>query len=174
MAGPLDLVVTDPLKGGSAMSRATAFLIVAALATATGRGGEIPVLELYERGAVRVLDAKALADIRSLALGLLKSSNFNSEQHRDILKATPRSTHAAYRKAVAGRYLVASFDSPRRIKTIGGEVDVLEIVIGLNRPEYVDSLFSIDSEGRVIAHQKYSGTDAIELLRRVKAALADG
>ena len=175
MAGPLDLVATDPLQRGcSVMLRATAFLIVTALASATGRDGEIPSLELCERGAVRVLNTKALADIRSLALGLLETSNFNSEQHRDILKATPRSTHAAYRTAIAGRYLVASFDTPRRIKTIGGEVDVLEIVIGLNRSDYVDSLFTIDSEGRVIAHQKYSGTDAIELLRRVKAARADG
>jgi hypothetical protein len=156
------------------MLRATAFLIVTALLTTTGRGGEIPTLGLYERGVVRVLNAKALADIRSLALVLLETSNFNSEQHRDLLKATPRSTHAAYRTAVAGRYLLASFETPRRIKTIGGEVDVLEIVIGLNRPDYVDSLFSIDSAGRVIAHQKYSGTDAIELLRRVKAAQSDG
>ena len=156
------------------MLRATAFLIVATLATATARAGETPALELHERGAVRVLDAKAPPDIRSLALGLLQTSNFNSERHRDLLKATPRSTHAAYRAAVAGRYLVASLDTARRIKTIGGDVDVLEIVIGLNRPDYVDSLFTIDSEGRVIAHQKFSGTDAIELLRKVKAALLDG
>jgi hypothetical protein len=155
------------------MLRATAFLIFAALAPATGRGGDTPVLEVHDREGVRVLDAKLLADIRSLALRLLETSNFNSERHRDLLKATLKSTHAAYRKAVAGRYLVVSFDTPRRIKTIGGEVDVLEVVIGLNRPDYADSLFTIDSEGRVVAHQKYSGTDGIELLRRVKAALSD-
>ena len=45
---------------------------------------------------------------------------------------------------------------------------------GLLRPDYADSLFSIDSEGRVIAHQKFGGSDAIELLRRVKAAQSDG
>ena len=155
------------------MLSATAFLIVTTLATATGRAGVTPALEVHERGAVRVLDAKALPDIRSLALRLLETSNFNSERHRDLLKATPRSTHAAYRTALAGRYLVASFDTARRIKTIGGDVDVLEIVIGLNRPDYVDSLFTIDSEGRVIAHQKFSGIDAIELLRKVKADLLD-
>jgi hypothetical protein len=155
------------------MLRATAFLIFAALATATGRGRDTPVLEVHDRDGVRVLDAKVLADVRSSALRLLESSNFNSERHRDILKATPKSTHAAYRKAVAGRYLVVSFDTPRRIKTIGGEVDVLEVVIGLNRPDYADSLFTIDSEGRVVAHQKYSGADAIELLRTVKVTLSD-
>jgi hypothetical protein len=155
------------------MLRETAFLIFAALATATGPGGDAPVLEVRDREGVRVLDAKALADIRTLSLRLLETSNFNSERHRDILKATPQSTHAAYRKTVAGRYLVVSFDTPRRVKTIGGEVDVLEVVIGLNRPDYADSLFTIDSEGRVVAHQKYSGTDGIELLRRVKAALSD-
>jgi hypothetical protein len=155
------------------MLRVTAFLIFTALATAAGRGGDTPVLEVRDREGVRVLDAKALADIRTLSLRLLESSNLNSERHRDILKATPQSTHAAYRKTVAGRYLVVSFDTPRRIKTIGGEVDVLEVIIGLNRPDYADSLFTIDHEGRVVAHQKYSGTEGVELVRMVKAALSD-
>jgi hypothetical protein len=155
------------------MLRPAAFLIFAALAAAAGRGGHTPVLELHDKDGVRVVDAEALADIRSLALRLLETSNFNSEHHRDILKATPKSTHAAYRKTVAGQYLVVCFDTPRRIKTIGGEVDVLEIVIGLNRPDYADSLFTIDSEGRVVAHQKYSGADGVELLRVIEAGLTD-
>lgn len=156
------------------MLRATTFLIVTALAAGTGRAGETPTLELHERGAVRALDEKALPRLRFLALDLLETSMFNSERHRDLLKATPRSTHAAYRTAVAGRYLVLAFDAPRRIRTIGGDVDVLEIVIGLNRADYADSLFTIDSEGRVVAHQKFSGAHAIDLLRRVNAALLGG
>jgi len=115
------------------------------------------VLEWHDREGIRGLDAKVLAEIRSLALRSWKTSNFNSERHRDLLKATPKSTHATYRKAVAGRYLVVSFDTPRRSTTNRGEVDVLEVVIGLDRPDYADSLFTIDGEGRVVAHQKYSG-----------------
>jgi len=155
------------------MLRPAAFLIFAALTTATGRGEDTPVLELHDSEGVRALDANALPHIRDSALHLLETSNFNSIRHRDILKATPTSTHVAYRKTVAGRYLLVSFDTPRRIKTIGGEVDVLEIVIGLNRPDYADSLFTIDREGRVVAHQKYSGADGVELLRVIEAGLTD-
>ncbi len=155
------------------MLRATTLLIFAALATVTGRSADTPVVEVRDKTGVRALDPKALADVRAVALRLLESSNFNSERHRDILTATPKSTHAAYRKTVAGRYLLVSFDTPRRIKTIGGEVDVLEMIIGLNRPDYADSLFTIDHEGRVVAHQKYSGTEGVELVRMVKAALSD-
>lgn len=151
------------------MLRTTAFLIFAALTTATGRGEDTPVLELHDSEGVHTFDSNALPGIRASALHLLETSNFNSIHHRDILKATPKSTHAAYRKTVAGRYLVVSFDTPRQVKTIGGEVDVLEVVIGLNRPDYADSLFTIDREGRVVAHQKYSGALAVELLRMVKS-----
>jgi hypothetical protein len=58
------------------MLRTTAFVIFAALATAIARGGDTPVLEVHDREGVRVLDAKVLAEIRSLALRLLETSNF--------------------------------------------------------------------------------------------------
>lgn len=137
-----------------------------------GTGGDEPTLTLHAT-RVRPLDDGAKAGLRSLALRFLESSNFNSVQHREILKVTTRQVHAAYRKAVGGRYLLLVFDTPRRVRTIGGEVDVLEVVIGLNRPDYADSLFTIDGEGRVVSHEKYSGTLGIELLQAAEQSLAD-
>lgn len=123
---------------------------------------------------VHRLDGAAKTKVQSLALQFLESSNFNSVHDRDILKVTTQKVHAAYRKAAAGRYLVLSFDTPRRVKTIHCEVDVLEVVIGLNGPDYANSLFTIDGEGRVVSHEKYSGTLGVELLQAVKDLFPNG
>ncbi|MGB7160465.1 MAG: hypothetical protein WBD40_20535 [Tepidisphaeraceae bacterium] len=49
-------------------------------------------------------------------------------------------------------------------KTVAGDVTVVEIIIGLNRPDTVASgLFTIDPQGRVIAHEKYAGMLPVEL-----------
>ena len=152
------------------MLKAAGFLMIAILETVIGQGEHISAIEVHDKGTIRVPEERARTQIRILATRLLESSNFNSQRHRDLLKATPKETHAAYRKTVAGRYLIVSFDRPRSIKTIGGEVEALEVVIGLNRPDYADSLFTIDGEGRVVAHAKYSGSDAVTLLRKVNAA----
>jgi len=58
-------------------------------------------------------------------------------------------------------------------------------VIGLNRPDsaaivegvtyadYASSLFTIDDEGRVVVHEKYSGLTCIELMKLVKKIAGD-
>jgi len=116
--------------------------------------------------------------LHSKALELLETSNFNSRT--SALDWTISKIHEEYRQTVAGKYLLVSLNEPRRIKTVGGEVVVREIVIGLNRPdsiaivggvsyaEYASSLFTIDDEGRVVLHAKYSGLMCIELMKLVK------
>ncbi len=73
-----------------------------------------------------------------------------------------------YRKTVSGKYLLVSFKQPRKFKTVGGEINVREIIIGLNRPDYASSLYTIDDEGRIVAHTKYSGPLCVGLLEFVK------
>ena len=51
-----------------------------------------------------------------------------------------------------------------RLKSVGGDVSVVEIVIGLGRDQ-ADALFTIDESNRVVAHGKYSGKVAVELRR---------
>ena len=147
-----------------------ALALVAALLTGTaGHAGDIPKLELHYGRDTQLSDAQQEA-LRSIALRLLESSNFNSQRHRDILKKTQTEVHAAYRKTLAGRYLVVTFETPRPIDTVGGAVVTREIVVGLNRPDYADALFTIDGEGRVVLHGKYSGGLCIELLNEVLKA----
>jgi hypothetical protein len=83
------------------------------------------------------------------------------------------------------RVYVVSLKVPQTIKTVGGEVIVREIVIGLNRPDsvaivegvsyadYASSLFTIDDEGRVVVHAKYSGLLCIDLMKLVKKIAGD-
>jgi hypothetical protein len=73
-----------------------------------------------------------------------------------------------YRKTVSGKYLLVSFKEPRKIKTVGGEVSVREILIGLNRPDYASSLYTIDDEGRIVGHAKHSGPLCVEFLELAK------
>ena len=147
-------------------------LLAALLSGAAGQAGDIATLEL-RYGRESQLSERQHAALHSTALRLLESSNFNSERHSDILKTTPRQIHAAYRKTLAGRYLVVSFKAPRQITTVGGDIVAIEIVVGLNRREYADSLFTIDSEGRVVSHGKYDGGLCIELLNEVLKARPD-
>ena len=121
--------------------------------------------------------------LHSKALELLETSNFNSRA--GVLDWNISKFHEQYRQTVAGKYLLISLKEAQRIRTVGGEVIVKEIVIGLNRPdsiatvggvsytEYASSLFTIDDEGRVVAHAKYSGSMCIELTKLVKKIAGD-
>jgi hypothetical protein len=124
------------------------------------------------------LTQEAVQMLYSKALELLETSNFNSRTSG--LDWSISKIHEQYRQTVAVKYLLVSLIEPRRIKTVGGEVIVREIVIGLNRPDsiatvggvsyadYASSLFTIDDEGRVVVHAKYSGPMCIELMKLVK------
>ena len=153
--------------------KALVALIVAALTgVAVGQGGDPAALELHY-GRESRLSGRQQAALQSTTLRLLRSSNFNSERHRDILNVTPRQIRAAYRKTLSGRYLVVRFETPQRFETVGGDVVVLGIVVGLNRPDYAESLFTIDAEGRIVVHGKYSGVLCVELLNEAQRVRPD-
>ena len=121
------------------------------------------------------LTREAVQTLYSKALELLETSNFNFRLR----------VHEEYRQTVAGKYLLVSLKEPQKIKTVGGEVSVREIVIGLNRSnsiaivegvsyaDYASSLFTIDDEGRVVVHAKFSGQMCIELMKLVKKIAGD-
>lgn len=117
-----------------------------------------------------VLTQAAVQTLYSNAVELLKSSSFNSSKsatsplHWDISEIAED-----YRLAVSGSYLLVSFKKPRDFMTAGGAISVREIVIALIEP-FPDrsELFTIDDEGRVIEHGKYSGQILLELLKIAK------
>lgn len=119
-----------------------------------------------------VLDSEISDNFKNAALELLETSNFNSVSHSDLLNINALNVHKAYRKTVSKNFMLVTFDSPMSINSIGGKLDVYEIIIGFG-DEYADALFTVDSTGRVVKHEKYSGQYAIELQERVKIAVKD-
>ncbi|MEI2727095.1 MAG: hypothetical protein V9H26_27455 [Verrucomicrobiota bacterium] len=112
--------------------------------------------------AVRVLDSNAVQ--------LVETSNFNSRNAPGNSWAGfgVSGTHDAYSKVVSGSYLLIAFSETRKIKTLGGELSVKEIIIGLNRSDIASSLHTIDDQGRVIGHGKYAGPLCSMLMDEVK------
>ena len=116
--------------------------------------------------------AKAGADaVGRLAAELVESSNFNSYTRPEVLKQSIPEIQDHYRRVAAGSSLVITYASPVKFRTVGGELWVYEIVVGLGRPDQVDALFTIDNAGRVVAHAKYSGALAVELRKAADVAV---
>ncbi len=102
------------------------------------------------------------------ALEILKSSNFNTRQPNGPLPNDIPATQDGYRATVAsGRYLLITFKNPVTVETLGGQVIAREIVIGLNRPDYAQDLYTIDDESRLVRHGKYDGALCVQLMQTV-------
>jgi hypothetical protein len=91
------------------------------------------------------LNSEAVQTLYSNAVDLLETSNFNSRA--PLWDWSISKLHEQYRQTVSGKYLIVSFKVPRKFATVGGEVSVREIVIGINRPDFASALFTIDGEG---------------------------
>jgi hypothetical protein len=115
--------------------------------------------------------APAPNPLGKLAAELLESSNFNSYTRPEDVGLSIPKIQDRYRQVAANNNLVITYDTPQKFVTEGGELWVLEIVIGLGRPDRVDALFTIDNAGRVVAHEKYSGALAVELRQAVHEAV---
>ena len=105
------------------------------------------------------------------AAKLVESSNFNSYHQPQVVGSIPE-IQQRYRETAAGNNLVITYAEPVKFKTEGGELWVLEIVIGLASPDRADALFTIDNAGRVVAHEKYSGALAVELRQAARGAVS--
>ena len=132
-----------------------------------------PAVELQSRGKHMALSESALKPLFEQALQLVKTSNFHSDPGDEHHIFTLRGVQSDYRKTVAGKFLVITFTTPQKITTVGGEITVAEIIVGLNRDDCASSLFTIDESGRVIGHAKYSGERCIEILKAIKQLTHD-
>jgi hypothetical protein len=113
------------------------------------------------------ITSQAGAPIQAAVIELLKTSNFNSKDHRDVFPDGARGVHRKYRDTIGGQYLVVTFPEPRQFELIRGRVTAIEVVVGLNNPQYADTLFTIDPDGRIVEHSKFGGKEATELLELV-------
>ncbi len=121
-----------------------------------------------EPGRMGPADQAALA---GLAMDLVRSSNFNTVRHPEILKQSVPAIHGHYRRVAAGECLVVTYDEPVAVATVGGELSVFEIVVGLGDQDFAYTLFTVDREGRVVGHGKYSGTVLLDLRTRAAGAV---
>jgi hypothetical protein len=138
--------------------RFVAMLAVALAIAGWAAGAEegMPRVKVY-RGGERELSGEVKARVADWAAKFLESANFSTANQPDILQQSVGEIAERYRKEVRGDFLVVSYARARTVKTVGGEVQVLEIVVGLNRQdEYASALFTIDREARVVAHEKYA------------------
>jgi len=139
----------------------------AAVAGQNAAGSKSPPeyrLSLQYEGAAPSSPA-AYQQLYDLGLNFVESSQFNSGKPQwnwDLAEIL-----ADYRRAVDGRYLLISYSRPHTITTMGGDISVREIVIGLNGSQYASSLHTVDAEGRIIGHSKYSGELGIKLQKLV-------
>jgi hypothetical protein len=124
-------------------------------------------------GKLRPLNDELQRLFQEAAVEMVKSSNFNSIQHADIVKSTPQKVQAAYRDAVRGNSLVVTFEEAKPFTTTGGDIRVVEIVVALNHPQYADALFTVDDQFRVVRHSKYDGGDAVEIMNLVSHRMVD-
>ena len=106
--------------------------------------------------------------LRESASALLVTSQFNSAQHTDILTSSSAHIRERYSATISGRHLLIAYAEPRQVKTVGGVLPVLKIVVGLYRDDYAASLFTIDDRSVVVEHAKYNGGKCIALLEEVR------
>jgi hypothetical protein len=111
------------------------------------------------------------AEIERQIMALLQSSNFHSGPEDKLHIFTAAGVQQDYRDAVAGgEYLLMRFSPAKKLSTVGGEVTVAEIVIGMRAPSGKNTVFTIDDAGTVTSHAKYSGVVYLELKKAVAAA----
>src|SRR5215470_13384897 len=139
---------------------ALVLLLAGATVTVAGEGDGVSVRRC--RGSQPT--GSSADELRKLAIEFVQSSNFNTATHPKVLNLSVAAIQDQYRRAVAGDCLIVTFDHPMRLRTVGGDVSVVEIVVGLGR-EQADALFTIDEGARVIVHGKYSGKVGVELRR---------
>ena len=120
-------------------------------------------------GNIALTDDEARKIFRK-SIEILQSSNFNSANPKwawDTAKI-----NLEYGRAVSGRHVLVSFGEPKIIKTIGGDIAVRELVIGLNGSQYASSVHTVDGQGKVVGHAKYLGQLCIEIQELANAISA--
>ena len=145
--------------------RAVALAVAFASGAVAAANALAPARVELRYGAKAAPSQEAAQRLHAKAVELLESSQFNSRNPR--WKRDPPKILDEYRQALSGKHFVVTYPQPQRVTTMGGEIGVRQIVIGLNRPDYANSLHTVDDEGRIVGHAKYSGPLCVEFLKLV-------
>lgn len=116
------------------------------------------------------LNEKSQKKIAAQVVRLLKTSEFNSVRQPNRFQGGLARTQAYYRKTASVPHLVLSFKKPQEFRTIGGEIEAAEVVIGLSHKSHHSSLFTVDAKGVVVEHAKESLDVGTALLNEIRSA----
>jgi hypothetical protein len=104
-------------------------------------------------------------------VALVQTSNFHSGPGDGFHVFTAAGVQQDYRDVVAGgEYLLLVLSPAKKIGTVGGEIRVAEVVVGMRGPTGKNTVFTIDESGALVSHAKYSGEVYLELKKTVAAA----
>jgi hypothetical protein len=105
-------------------------------------------------------------------INMVKSSNFNSSQPKTQIwpEYQAAGVQNDYKWAVSSNYLAVTLKDEQAIQTVGGTVNVKEIVLGLHLDDGHgrNELFTKDEKGQIISHGKYSGPLWVELCQEAE------
>ncbi len=132
--------------------------------------GAKPVVQL-RMPQLRKVSEPAQQKIAERVIRLLKTSEFNSARQPDRFQGGLTRVQAYYRKTAGTSHMVLSFKEPQKFRTIGGEVEAAEIVIGLSHKTHHSSLFTVDTDGVVVEHSKESLDEGTALLKEIRGAV---
>lgn len=88
----------------------TAAILCILIATKSFAADQMPTLEFHFAGKPPADDAKPA--ILKLGLDLLRSANFNTVTHADLLKQSVPEIQDSYRRALAGDYILIRYEEP--------------------------------------------------------------
>ena len=125
-------------------------------------------VDLHWNGKKHELSESGKNKLLEQALKLVETSNFHSGVGDKNAIYTLHGVQSDYRATVAGRFLVCRFQTSKQVATKGGDVAIFEIVIGMNHDDAAYKLFTVDENGSIVQHGKYSGQLCIEILQAVK------
>lgn len=148
--------------------------ILAFLVKHSSEPGPHPALESDLSVQIRTpriwkLNEKSQKKIAAQVIRLLKTSEFNSARQPNRFQGGVARTQAYYRKTAGVSHLVLSFKKPQKFRTIGGEIEAAEVVIGLSHKSHHSSLFTVDPKGVVVEHSKESLDEGAGLLNEIRA-----
>lgn len=148
------------------------FLFVCALASSCRTNATLTnyTVELRHPGKV-ALSQSETEMLYSNLIDMVRSSNFNSSQPRT--QGWPEYQAAGaqgdYNWVVSSNYLAATLKDEQAIQTVGGTVQVKEIVLGLlDNGHGRNELFTKDAKGQIMSHGKYSGALWVQLCQETE------
>jgi hypothetical protein len=128
-----------------------------------------PVIKLHFPKLQKLTKA-AEKKIAENVIDLLLSSQINSASQPADFEGGVSRVQRNYRNSAGVPHLVVSFKKTQTFRTIGAEIKVTEVVIGLS-PDKHRSLFTVDDRGRVVEHGDESLAKGKTLVQTIQSAL---